>query len=82
MVSRDQHSPQSSGMPEGKTVPPTDKTNEVGILQNRMGLSVYNPAKTEHSPSLAWKVPSMGHELWVTVEMAVLALLWQWPGKL
>lgn len=47
MVSRDQHSPQSSGMPEGKTVPLTDKINEVGILQNRMGLSVYHPAKRE-----------------------------------
>lgn len=50
MVSKDQHSPQSSGMPEGKTVPLADKINEVGVLQTRMGLSVYNPAKTETQP--------------------------------
>lgn len=54
MVSRDQHSPQSSGMPEGKTVPLTDKRNGVGILCNRMGLSVYNPAKPEIPFSHLW----------------------------
>lgn len=50
-------------MPEGKTVPLTDKINEVGILHNRMGLSVYNPAKTETQP-LSGLVGSLhGHEL-------------------